>query len=294
MPALRTIERIAHKIPATVMLDALAGASRCAYVGGALVTNAKTEGNLLRIDLATSAIDTHTLRESTHSGDPLHLCSLALASPDLLLAASLDDAYLYGFDASGLPIVQGEWPLQSASASGTSIAVGADASGRVRVAVACEYLLALLPDNESLVVEDAARPFAKACVSPRGDVIATGRRDGSVEIRDAKTLAVRRTLVGLEATVLAMAFSPDGTRLAAADDRTRARVWDIASGDGRALDGVAKIVRFAWLSDGSGVIAFSLTRHLAGWDMRDVRERGRRASICTSTNSRSATSSMVR
>ena len=67
-------------------------------------------------------------------------------------------------------------------------------------------------------------PASRAGVSPDGGTVAVTQRDGSVELRDARTLAVRRSARVLDGEALAAAYTPDGGLLAVsgADGRVAA------------------------------------------------------------------------
>ncbi len=66
--------------------------------------------------------------------------------------------------------------------------------------------------------------------SPKGGWIATGAKDNTVRIWEAKCGRPVRTLEGHEGWVIALAFSPDGSRLATASADHTARVWEVETG----------------------------------------------------------------
>lgn len=99
--------------------------------------------------------------------------------------------------------------------------------------------------REALVLRGHQAGILAAIYSPDGSRIATGGRDGTARIWDAKTGTMLLTLHTVSPEVEAIAFSPDGHRLATgswADQRlgvpasaqellpTPAQVWDIATG----------------------------------------------------------------
>jgi WD40 repeat protein len=69
--------------------------------------------------------------------------------------------------------------------------------------------------------------------SPDGKYIAVGRRDGGVRVREARTGRERLHLHAHARRVYAVAFSPDGGRLAASGEGV-VKVWDTATGRDRA------------------------------------------------------------
>lgn len=77
---------------------------------------------------------------------------------------------------------------------------------------------------------------------------------------------MRGTLEGLRAPVLSLAFAPDGRRIVGSDDTTRARIWDLRTGDSAPIEGMGKVVRFVWRPDGAGFFAVELTRAIALYD----------------------------
>ena len=81
----------------------------------------------------------------------------------------------------------------------------------------------------------AGRPFHThalpvSAVSLHGSLIAFSGPNGAIDVRDVKTGKKMYTLRGHTAVVSALAFSPDGTRLASAARRELVRVWDVATG----------------------------------------------------------------
>ena len=57
-----------------------------------------------------------------------------------------------------------------------------------------------------------------------------GGRDGVIRLYDAESGTWQKDLSGHSAQILALAFSPDGQRLASVADNQSLRIWDIATG----------------------------------------------------------------
>lgn len=83
-------------------------------------------------------------------------------------------------------------------------------------------------DDPFAVLKMLARQanFAVA-VSPDGRSAALGRRDGSIDLFELASLQVRRTLAGHVGPCLALAFTPDGTRLISASTDHSVLVWPV-------------------------------------------------------------------
>jgi WD40 repeat protein len=78
-----------------------------------------------------------------------------------------------------------------------------------------------------------ARPFSSIAYSPATGALARGRFDGSIVI-NAEGRAARTLRVGHRA-ITAVAFSPDGSVVAAGDAAGFIRRWDLPSGESRAV-----------------------------------------------------------
>jgi WD40 repeat protein len=96
-----------------------------------------------------------------------------------------------------------------------------------------------------------------------GSLLACGRGDGTVELRDPVSLDVQGTLAGLSACVLSLRFSPSARTLAAGDDVTGLCSWDLGSGRplaARSHELGVKATDISWLPDESGFLVTGLTR----------------------------------
>jgi WD40 repeat protein len=66
-------------------------------------------------------------------------------------------------------------------------------------------------------------------VSPDGQLVATGLDNGQIDLWQIPEMTLVHTWEGRGAAVTALAFSPAGTRLAAADKEGNIRLWDMAA-----------------------------------------------------------------
>lgn len=91
------------------------------------------------------------------------------------------------------------------------------------------HLDALLDQSLLTSAPLPSAPFAMA-VHPSKPLLAVGLTDGSIQLVDAESLAVRSSLAGHAGGTYSVQFSPTGDRLASAGADRIARVWDLGSG----------------------------------------------------------------
>jgi WD40 repeat protein/tRNA A-37 threonylcarbamoyl transferase component Bud32 len=106
-----------------------------------------------------------------------------------------------------------------------TIRVGTQGEGRI---VAGNFAPGEVPLNEGALVRAVA-------ISPDGSLVASGRARSAVTIFDTATGERRAALLGHTGQVMAVAFSPDGVRLASVSGtparKGEIKVWDVESGE---------------------------------------------------------------
>ena len=101
-----------------------------------------------------------------------------------------------------------------------------------------------------------ARNFTAVAWSPLGDRVALGRAEGSILLLDTTTWAPVLEWKAQTRKVGALAWSPDGLRLASADDtQGTVSLWNARTGTsgGSALSAAHKVRRLAWSPDGARI-----------------------------------------
>ena len=92
--------------------------------------------------------------------------------------------------------------------------------------------------------------------SPRGDLLASAGKDGTVLIWDTSNWQLVRTIVAAQTEVNVTAFSPDGKTIATVDDDGKLKLWEIATGrcqlEWLAHTGDAVVARFT--PDGKAIV----------------------------------------
>jgi hypothetical protein len=113
-----------------------------------------------------------------------------------------------------------------------------------------------------------------AAFSPDGARIATGSQDRTVKVWDTRTGETLLDLKGHEASVLSVAFSPDGTRIVSSDGTT-AKVWDARTGAALIeLKGQpGTVAKVSFTPDGTRIVAAGGKNVPAkSWDARTGKE----------------------
>src|SRR4029077_7851230 len=128
----------------------------------------------------------------------------------------------------------------------------------------------------------------QAVVSPDGQLLAAVIDFGGVGIWDLSTAKIKTTIKGQAEGVLAVAFSPDGKRLAAGNTKDTFSLWELASRRERTLGGHGSTVfAVAFSHDGTLLASGSRDRTVKVWDV------ARGAQIATLTGPRAAVTSVV-
>jgi WD40 repeat protein len=112
--------------------------------------------------------------------------------------------------------------------------------------------------------------------SPRGDLLASAGKDGTVRIWNTATWDLIRKIIASPQEVNVAAFAPDGEALATADDEGKLKLWETATGklvwERQAHGNDAVIAIFT--RDGKTIITGGRTEgKIRFWD-RDGRDRG--------------------
>lgn len=116
---------------------------------------------------------------------------------------------------------------------------------------------------------DLLTPYrSQIAVSPDGRLVGLQSDDGALELFDAGSAALARTLDGHEGAVLATAFSGDGRLVATSGADNVVKIRELASGDEvRVLRGeMAVVADVAFSSDGQS-LAVAGTQAVSSWDV---------------------------
>ncbi len=84
--------------------------------------------------------------------------------------------------------------------------------------------------KEQARFRSAGSPPATVCLSPDGALAAVAPGNGTIELIDAKTGALKSLLLGRSRSGRALSFSPDGSTLAAAAEDGAVQRWKVADG----------------------------------------------------------------
>jgi WD40 repeat protein/serine/threonine protein kinase len=116
--------------------------------------------------------------------------------------------------------------------------------------------------------------FMHLALSPDGRTLALTTRDRRVQIREAASGEVRRTLSGFTRDILPVDFSPDSKRLAVPDGGNGGRVtlWDVAKGEELARCDATDLYNVVFSADGSW-LAFAQENVVDLWEPATGRHR---------------------
>jgi len=117
-------------------------------------------------------------------------------------------------------------------------------------------------------------PVTSVSYSPDGARIASGSRDNTVRVWDARSGAELAVLRGHEEMVASVSYSPDGARIASGSDDNTVRVWDARSGaELAALRGhEGWVTSVSYSPDGARIASGSDDKTVRVWDARSGAE----------------------
>ena len=200
---------------------ALLADRRHAATGGA-------DGSVKLVDLATG----ESTAIGAHAGS---VVGLALSRDERTLATSGADGRIKTWDvATGAARGTVERPARFGGPGlGSTTSAGALAfapAGDVLVSAAWDQRLRRFDASGRPLGGDvpSSHQTLALAVDPRGRFVVTGSRDGGVLVREARTGTLVRSLVARAGEIWCVAFSADGSRLAAAGWSGDVVVWDVA------------------------------------------------------------------
>jgi len=196
-----------------------------------------TSGGLVQLWDVRSATLRHELRTALYatgvefSADGQTLVTLSAEEADT--PSGLGDTYLTRWDVGDGRRLKG--PIRVSSHGGETLITTPDGA-RLVIVARTEVLVAaagtLRPVRRFPSQPDQREQFAAALRPTDGRTLALGLEAGAVEFLDLST-GRRRRLGRHEASVGAVAFSPDGATLATGGGDRKVRVWDVPSGQVR-------------------------------------------------------------
>jgi WD repeat-containing protein 1 (actin-interacting protein 1) len=204
------------------------------------------------------------------------------------ISGSAHTGKITGIDANASTIVSVGWDDQIRFSNGTeytaSVPLGAQPTG---VALAPgDSTLAVVSTNKGiklikdqrLVFETPEFAWTPTCVAvaPSGDLVAVGSmEDKKIHLFDVVGDSLKESgeIVGHLGALTSVAFSPDGTQLAAGDAYREVRVWDVASRapvvQGSWVFHSTRVTSVAWSPSGKFVVSGSLDEQIYVWNVEN-------------------------
>ena len=104
---------------------------------------------------------------------------------------------------------------------------------------------------------------------PTDDIIALSQFGGEVQLRDASTLQLIRTIAATSEEIATSVWSPDGSRLATSGDNYTIQIWDPTTGQRTALlEGHSNRAEiFSWSPDGTQLVSAGRDGTVRIWDV---------------------------
>ncbi|GAB9464547.1 Wd40 repeat stress protein/actin interacting protein [Globisporangium polare] len=163
----------------------------------------------------------------------------------------------------------------SLNAQPTGVALGPGSSALAVVSSNKGVKLLL---DQRVVFETPEFSWTPSCVaiSPSGDLVAVGsQEDKKIHLFDVVNNTLQETgeIVGHLGALTSVAFSPDGTLLAAGDTYREVRVWDVASRSakvqGQWVFHSTRVTSVAWSPSGQFVVSGSLDERIYIWNVEN-------------------------